>query len=609
MKNKFIKLHLFFLLIIFTNSYAQSQQDVQLAQEYLKNSEYDKAALLYEKLLNKAPTNSQYYQNYLQCLTALKQYDEASKVIRKQIKRFPGDLTYYVDLGNVYAEKNDEKAAALQYEEALRDITADMQQISRLANKFQSSGLTDYAINAYLKGKKVLNAENSDLFNIDLATLYAKKNDVPNTITTYLDIMEFNPSQNDFVEGQLQPLIENDLYAKELLTQLYHRIQKQPERGDFSEMLIWYFVQKKDFASGFLQVKALDKRNKEDGQRVFQFAQSAFDEGDYDASLMAYRYIISEKGKNNFMYQPSKASELKTTQIKLTIQNNYTSDDLKKLEFNYEAYFAEFGKNPQTLAMVRDFATFEAKYIHNLEKSIQLLSDAILINTNDKKLTGYLKLDLGDDYVIANKVWDAMLLYGQVDKSFKEDPLGEEARYRNALLSYHIGDFDWSKAQLDVLKGSTSELIANDALALSVFIQDNMGLDTTPEPMKMYARADMLIFQNKLIEALVTLDSLSEKFPQHALADDVLFEKARILLKQKKYTEAAAMFNEIDSNYSFDLLADDALFELAQLYENNLNNKEKAMDLYKQILLKYKGSIYVIEARKRFRDLRGDQPN
>src|SRR5262249_25154018 len=156
-----------------------------------------------------------------------------------------------------------------------------------------------------------------------------------------------------------------------------------------------------------------------------------------------------------------------------------------------------------------------------------------------------------------------------------DDPLGEEARFKNASLSYHIGDFDWSKAQLDILKGSTTQLIANDALALSVFIQDNMGLDTTPEPMKMYARADLLIFQNKMDDAIKTLDSLTQKYPTHSLADDVLFEKGRILLQEKKYTDAAAMFEQIDKNYPTDLLADDALFELAQLYENYLNDKNK----------------------------------
>src|SRR4030095_53806 len=194
-------------------------------------------------------------------------------------------------------------------------------------------------------------------------------------------------------------------------------------------------------------------------------------------------------------------------------------------------YLDEFGKNAQTMVTLRDYANLEARYIHNTEKAISILQEALKIPTNDQKLVGYLKLDLGDDNLINNEVWDAMLLYSQVDKAFKDEPIGEEARFKNAKLSYYMGDFDWSQAQLDILKGSTSELVANDALALSVFLTDNMGLDTTSIPMKMYAHGDLLIFQNKFDDAIKTLDSVSAEFPDNSLDDDVLFAKGRIYLR------------------------------------------------------------------------------
>ena len=589
--------------------HAQQSQDNQLADQYFKSGEFDKAVVLYEKLWNKSPGNSVYYVNYVKCLTELKQYDDAEKVVRKQMKKFPDDLSFYVDLGNVYQMEGKEKDATAQYNEAINRMTPNMQQVSKLANRFQSSGLSDYAIQTYLRGRKIFNAENSDLFLQDLALLYHKGNDVQDAVKAYIDMVEYNPNQMDYVEGQMQPLIENTEYSKEFQSELYRRIQKHPENEDLSDLLVWYFIQKKDFASAFTQVKALDKRNKEDGQRVFQFAQSAYDEGNYDAALMAYRYLISEKGKSSYMYLPARMGELNTERTKITINHQYTQTDLIQMEGKYESFLDEFGRNQQTLNVMRDYASFEAKYIHNVDSSIAILEEAIAVGTNDRKLNGYLKLDLGDDYLIKNQVWDAMIYYGQVDKSFHDEPLGEEARYKNAKLSFYMGDFDWSQTQLDVLKSATSELVANDALALSVFITDNMGLDTTPEPMKMYARADLFIFQNRYDDALKSLDSLSAEYPNHSLNDDVLFEKGRIYLQEQNFTEAAAMFDKIDENYSFDLLGDDALFQLAELEQNYLNNNEKAMELYKEILTKYKGSIYTVEARKRYRELRGDDLN
>ena len=588
---------------------AQPSQDMQLADQYFKNGEYDKAVVLYEKLWNKTPNSSIIYQNYLKCLTEMKDYEEAEKMVKKQMKKFPEELSYNVDLGVVYQLAGNEKSATAQFDEALNKISPNMPQINKLANRFQSAGLQDYAIQTYERGRKIFNAGNSDLFLQEMAVLYRKQGDIPAAIAAYLDILEFNPNQKEYVEGQLQPLLENADFSKELQAELYRRIQKHPDNEDFSDLLVWYFIQKKDFSSAFTQVKALDKRNREDGTRIFQFAQSAFDEGNYDAALMAYRYLITEKGKNSYMYVAARSGELNTEKTKITVRHQYTQDELKQLEAKYESYLQEFGKNPMTLVTMRDYASLEAKFLHNTDKAIAILQEAIETGTNDRKLIGYLKLDLADCWLIKNEVWEAMLLYGQVDKDFKEDALGEEARYKNARLSFYMGDFEWSQAQLNVLKSATSELVANDALALSVFITDNMGLDTTPTPMKMYSRADLLIFQNRFHEAHLTLDSITAVYPFHALHDDVLFEKGRIFLKEQKFSDAALMFDQIDENYSFDLLGDDALFQAAELYENYLNDKEKAMEFYKLILTKYKGSIYTVEARKRFRELRGDELN
>ena len=43
--------------------------------------------------------------------------------------------------------------------------------------------------------------------------------------------------------------------------------------------------------------------------------------------------------------------------------------------------------------------------------------------------------------------------------------------------------------------------------------------------------------------------------------------------------------------------------------EDKLGQPSKAADLYKQLLVDFPGSLYVVEARKRFRNIRGDEPN
>ena len=219
------------------------------------------------------------------------------------------------------------------------------------------------------------------------------------------------------------------------------------------------------------------------------------------------------------------------------------------------------------------------------------------------------KLDLGDYYLISGDVWEATLLYSQVDKAMKDAPLGEEARYKNAKLAYYRGDFNFAQTQLNVLKAATSELVSNDAMKLSVFITSNLGLDSVVEPMMLFAEADLFVFQNKLSEAVLTLDTLDKTFPAHQLADDILFLKSDIAIKKQNLNEAVKLLEEIRSTYSFDLLADDAIFKLAEIYQFDLKEPEKAKLCYEQIILNYKDSLYVNEARKRYRSLRGDTLN
>ena len=255
---------------------------------------------------------------------------------------------------------------------------------------------------------------------------------------------------------------------------------------------------------------------------------------------------------------------------------------------------------------MRELALLEAYYIHDMTAAISILNEAINLPNLPRKVKNEIKLDLGDFYVLDGDVWEATLIYAQVDKEEKDSPLGEDARYRNARLSYYKGEFEWAQAQLGILKGATTELIANNALELSVFIQDNLGLDTTTATMQMFANAELLHLQNKDEAALIKLDSILYRYPGHALSDDVLFKKASIAFENRNYEVAVALLKNLLQSHGDDILADNATFMLGDIYENKFNNPEMAMEYYKKIITDYSGSVLMVEARKRFRILRGD---
>ena len=276
------------------------------------------------------------------------------------------------------------------------------------------------------------------------------------------------------------------------------------------------------------------------------------------------------------------------------------------LAAEYEDAIADLGRNAETAAMMMELAKVYAFHIRESEKAIALLEEAIALPGVYESLQAKCKLALGDIYLLEGEVWEASLLFSQVELAFKEDVLGSEAKFRNARISYYTGDFDWAQAQLDVLKASTSKLISNDAIALSLLITDNYNMDTTTVPMELYARAELLAYQNRWDQATQRIDSLLTGYPGHTLTDEAYLLSAKNHLKRNEYAEAKAFLDKILELHFYDILADDALFLLAELAETVDNDEAKAMELYQKLMTDYPGSLYVVEARKRFRALRGD---
>jgi len=373
-------------------------------------------------------------------------------------------------------------------------------------------------------------------------------------------------------------------------------------------MLAWVFLQKKDYKNALRQVRALDKQQKGDGLRVYQLAQIAANDKDYDVAIEAYQYVI-DKGPGNLFVTDSKQEYLRCRRNKIVEGYNFTKEELTALEKQYEAFIAEYGKNRNSASLIMEFADLEAIYLNNLDKSIALLSELITLPGISASMLGQAKLNLGDYYLMKTEVWESTLLYSQVDKAYKDDILGHEARFRNARLAYYSGDFEWAQTQFDILKASTAKLISNDALDMSVFISDNLNMDTTERALRYYAEADMLIFQNRFNEAFSELDSLIKEFPNNSLEDDVWYLKAKVFAKKRDYVQAGKMYELILENYPDEIRADNSLFALAELYENEnqLNDKVKASKLYERLFIDFSGSTFAVEARKRYRLLRGDK--
>ena len=579
----------------------------QLADQYMNNFEYDKAVVIYDKLYDKDPFST--YPNYLKCLLALKEFDDAEKLVKNITKKNPENVSYVVDLGFVYESKGDLTKAKQTYDKAIKSLQPDQGQVIMMANAFSLRQNWDYALATYMEGKRLL--KNIYSFNFETAEVYFQKQEYEKMVDEYLNAVAENQAFLQSVQNILQARIGNDPdnSRSTLLRQaLLRRTQRNPDQTIFSEMLIWLFVQQKDFESALIQAKALDKRQREDGSRVMSIGSLSEANLDYASAIKCYQYVI-EKGKDNSNYIPARMQLLEVRNKDLTKEGSYTREDLLKLEGEYKTTLTELGREATTAQLISGLAHLEAFYLDNTDSAIVQLEEAIEYPGISKVVQARCKLELGDIYLFTGNVWDSDLLYAQVDKTFKNDPLGQEAKFRSARLDYFRGDFLWSEAQLDVLKTATTQLIANDALALALLIADNPGPDSSFDALLDYSRADLLNFRNKKDEAMNALDSLMLKYPDHSLIQYSLYKKGLILDSKRNYAEADTLFKNVVERYEDGVLADDALFHRAELHEKRFKDRAKAMEFYQELITKYPGSLYVVDARKRFRALRGDALN
>lgn len=597
-----IYLSLLFFCFLFV-AQAQVDKTQALAKQYYQTGDYEKASQLFEELWKDSPDNYYYYSSLFNAYLRLNDYENAENVVKKQIKKNKDNPSFLIDLGFVYSQNNNSNAAEKEYKEVLNNLSADVNMIRSIASKFMGVSQNDFAIETYLKGRDLL--KDKTLFGFELGNAYLIENKPKEAVQAYLALMESNPNYQKSVENVLSNNIEKEGIQDELESQLYTLVQKNPNQTQYAELLIWLFTHQADYEQALIQAKALDKRNQEQGGRIIILADNALQEKQYDAAISGYQYIQS-KGEFNRFYQIAKSNEIKAKKLKVTTTQNYTDEDLAALNESYRVFIDAFGLNENTVEPQRELANLQAYYLKDIDKAIASLEAVLAIPNLKKKVKNEVKLDLGDYYILAGDVWEATLYYAQVDKDEKDSPLGEDARYRNAKLSYYKGEFAWAQAQLGILKGATTELIANNALELSVFILDNLGLDTTTATMQLYADAELLHKQNKDDQALRTLDKILSDFPGHPLSDDVLFQKAKILFENRDFVGASKLLDGILENYGEDILADNAAFMLGDIYQNYLNQPEKAMAYYKRIITDYSGSVLLVEARKRFRFLRGD---
>ncbi|GAA0716036.1 tetratricopeptide repeat protein [Aquimarina litoralis] len=593
----------FIAIIIFlaflTPVFGQSEQ---LAKNYVQQGQYEKALSIYQKLHSRNPNRTTYLLGLVEAHQQLEQFDKAEEILKKQIERKPSNAQLLVELGHHYEVQGNPEKAKMYYDKAIKIFNSNnVNAAYSLAQTFEKYNLLDQAALIYERGMASNPGSN---FNVQLAKIYGEQGKLEKMFNSYLSLLILQPNYKNIVQRNFSQYITEDPFNEANVIFRKLLIKKLQQNPDiiYNEMLSWLFVQQKDFKKAFVQEKAIYKRKDEGLQGIIGLARIAIGDKDIKSATQILDYILKAPAGN----------DMKLTAHKIILKAKTDlaeKKDYKEINKQYTEVFKTYGKSRETIGLQIDYAHFLAFNQDEKQQAIDFLKRLLKEEKLSRFQSSRAKMKIADILVLDQKFNQALIYYSQVQNALKNNFLAQDARFKVAKTSYYKGDFAWAQTQLDVLKSSTSQLIANDAMELSLIISDNSLEDSTQTALKIFAKGDLLSFQNKNLEAIAKYEEILVNHKGEKIEDEAFLRQAKLFEKEQEFEKAKVNYLKIIEFYPDDILVDDAYYWLAELYVNQLNQPEKAKELYEKLIFNHADSIYFVDARKKYRALRGDAIN
>jgi len=597
MRNILACIFIVFFWSLSSSAYAQTGvENLAIARQFVTAKDFAKALPIYSALYERSPFDKSLYSEYLDALLQANQLDQALVLAQKmqQVRRQDGSIL--VDQAQILKLQGKQKEADQVLENIIKNTPYDQFQIKLTADALQKYDFINEAIQLFQSARTNLSAPY--LFANELAILYSRSGNKQGAIDVMLDITEMQNREDEEMRKNILSLLENDKKLDAYFDKAISKRLKEYPSERLTNLYVWYLTQNGNYTNALKQVCILDRNTNAFGSNVIRFAQIAFQDEQYQIAIQAFD-SVKALDQNGYYGEEISKSQLMIALHQAKAKKPVDKALAAQVQSRMDGFLVTYPNYARSEIMLEK-AYLQANLLGNVDSAIAILTQLVAQPNSSKTLRANAKLQLGDYYILKNEVWESTLLYAQVDKEFKEDALGERAKFSNAKLAYYNGDFEWAQAQLKVLKAATSDLIANDALYLSVLIVENTPMDEDWTPLQMFARADLLIYQNHIPTALQTLDSISTLYPQTPLQDDIWMQKAQIAISEGKNQEAIAYLELIYKHFKEDVLADDAVFKIAELYALDPNTSQQSLDYYEKIILEYPSSSYVALARKRY---------
>jgi len=604
-----------------------SAQDVdlttrlRLAQSFEQVGDWERASSIYASLHETDPHNFVFFDGVRRCYIQLKQYGKAIALVERRLMLQPRDENLLSVLGGLYYQIGEPGKADSLWRVVLSSDPRNPNLYRLIASQMIEHRQYEQAAEIYRGARRAL--ANEEVFIEELASLYSALHQYELATAEYVRMLRLRPQQRSYIEARLGFLTGREEGLRAALNVVRKEIRKAPTNIPLHSLLAWLFMEGKDLPSALIEYQTIDKLSNANGSELLQFGQRAMQEKAPFVAARAFQEVIGKQpalpviAQARFGYARA-IEELSferdtAIQIGLATQRPLIAkpEDLPVSEVRpgfegavqlYESLVTDYPNSEMAMQALYRIGIIRFQRFFDLDGAAAAFDRLRKLPFN-AALVNEATVSTAEVRVAQNDLAEARMEYRRLLAASPE-LYRDRVLFHLAELDFFEADFDSALAKLRAITANVNTDLANDALQLLYFIQENAT--AAPAGLRAFAKADLLMRQKKYSEALARFQELIQQYSTALLLDDAMMKTGELHLLLNQNSDALKVFGQIVSDMPMSILKDRAQMRIAEIYETRLRDKQKAVEAYEQLLIKYPTSLYREEARKRTRVLRGD---
>jgi len=572
----------------------------RMADTHMQAGKYERAIRILESLYEDAPNNSSFYRKLKEAYESVKRYDDALRLVEDRTGSNPSP-SLLSEKARLLYQKGAEKQARQVWDKAI-ELAPDQPSTYRIVYQ------TLVEIRRFNQAIKILQQArdrigSDSLFRTEMAYLYGLNGQHGNAMREYVAMLEQEPGRTALVRNRLQTFVEQGEGISSSVAVLKEAVEEHPLNPAYRELLAWLYMKQDNYEAAYDVYRALDRLQQREGQALFSFAQKAADADRYAVATTAFEAILERHA--NAKVAPKAQRALGDTYRQWAESDNESPPSTPRYDAArtaYKTFLDTYPKHEARPTVLAHLGTLQLDVHRNLDAAQSTLEQVVSSYPNSSA-ANEARYDLGRIALLRGNFNDARLLFSRLAERLRSGDLADRARFELALLQFYQGKFDAAQTRARTTSANPSSDVTNDAIELSVLIQENKGPDSLNTALRLYARIQLRARQHQYDAAMTHLDSLLQNHSRHPLADNARFRKAELHEAEGDTAAAITAYKQLPRRHPRSPYADRSLYRLGELYESQ-GRPDTAMETYNRLLTDYPNSLLTSDARSRLRTLR-----